>query len=300
MPERRTAEPEVAHIARVQNYFASGSHHFAVDRQAAEEFEQRLPEVRMMTLEVRAFLRRALRVLGVHPNMRQFVDLGTGLPEGGCVHEIVESADPLRQQRPAKVVYVDNDPVVVAAGQDILAANGTTDRHRYIHGDFADPYLWCRVLDTGLIDPEQPVFLTLNSLLHFIPDADDPWARLDALKNQVAAGSMLLLSHGRRENPTTREQLAGETEVADEYTFSATAAYAKLIAPVMARPRDQIDRFFTGWEMFSPGLVYLPEWQPGAGDLQRFTREYGDPARSRLLGGVARKTAERMRPFLVN
>ncbi|MQA06952.1 MAG: polyketide biosynthesis methyltransferase [Pseudonocardiaceae bacterium] len=259
--------------AGIYDYLLNGGYHTELDRRAAEEMLRLFPEGAALARQNRSFVRRAVRFLGAHSDVRQFVDIGSGYPTGGHVHEIAEK-DPLVNRRPVHVVYIDNDLSVVEFGRSLLAEYGTADRHTYICGDFRDPDLWKQVLATGRIDPDKPVCLLAASMLHFIEDA---WTPLEAIKRRLCAGSYLLVSH-----VTDAEGAASETDPQDR---SAVDVYTQSTAHyVGVRSREQIERFFHGWQMIEPGLVPLPEWRP------EMSEPVGEPAdHSRLVGGLARK-----------
>ena len=196
--------------------------------------------------------------------IRQFLDIGSGIPTAGNVHEIAQSAAP-----GARVVYVDRDPVAVAMGRKLLAGN---DRAAVLQADMRD-------LDAILADPEagrlidfsEPVAIMLVAILHFVLDADDPYRIVRRLRDTAGPGSYLVLSHA-----TSQDN--------DTLAAAAERIYNSRAADGQARSREQIAGFFGDWELAEPGLVYAPQWRPSSPD------DVPDhPERYWFLAGVARK-----------
>jgi len=260
-PDETTARPNVA---RMYDYWLGGYHNFAVDRAAAEAVSAAHPDVPLMARANRAFVRRVVAVL-LARGVDQFLDIGSGLPTQGNVHELVAQATPT-----ARVVYVDNDPVVVAHNQTLLAGTATAAA---IQADARDP---ATILDhpatRQLLDFTRPVAVLLCAVLHFLPDAE-AYALVRALRTTMAPGSYLALSHGVND-PLPKDVVA-----------DLSTLYARSSAPVSGRTRAQIERFVAGLALVPPGIVYLPQWQPSGPD-DMFLDE---PARSAYLGGVGRQ-----------
>jgi S-adenosyl methyltransferase len=233
--------------ARMYDYYLGGKDNFAVDREAAEQVLSAAPEVRVLARENRAFLGRAVRYLTAEAGIRQFIDVGTGLPTQGNVHEIAQSVDPA-----ARVVYVDNDPIVRAHAKALLPADGTT---AVIEADMREPGA---ILDhpdlRRLIDFDRPVAVLFMSVLHFIADEDDPYGIVAAFRDRAVPGSHLALSH-----ITSPERNAdGAAAAANVYTSRATS-------PAILRTPKEIGAMFDGYDLVEPGLVYLPRWRPDPG-----------------------------------
>src|SRR4051794_27494297 len=189
----------------------------------------------------RAFLRRAVRYL-VSQGITQFLDIGSGIPTVGNVHVVAQQAD-----SHARVVYVDNDPVAVSHSRAILAR---TDRTAVVHADLRDPesileHPW--VMET--IGLDRPVALLMVAVLHFVPDEDDPFAALSRIRDGLALGSHLVLSHAGADG---RPEVAG----------SHRELYRRTPTPMTMRTRSEISRFFDGFQIVAPGLVWLPLWRP--------------------------------------
>ena len=190
----------------------------------------------------RRFLGPAVWFLAREAGIRQFLDIGTGLPTRGNVHEIAHAANP-----GARVVYADNDPVVVTHARALLADSLTVAA---VHGDLRDPDRLFALPDVRtFIDWDEPVAVLMVAVLHFLEDRDNPWAAVGAFKAQMAPGSYLVLSH-----------VTGDDTPADVIR-QAAEVYQNASAPGMARSREQIARFFDGLDMVSPGLVDPAEWR---------------------------------------
>lgn len=250
--------------ARMYDALLGGSHNFEIDRQAAEMGKRLVPDLPRVALSNRAFLRRAVRFL-VDAGVRQFLDVGSGIPTAGNVHEVAQALDP-----ECRVLYVDIDPVAVTHSRAILQGNG---RAGAIEADLRKPgELLAAVRETGLIDFTQPVGVLLFAVLHLVSDDDDPVAKVAALREAVPAGSYVAISH-----------LTSELRPEDAGKLGANAAAENKIG-IHFRPRDAIAGMFAGWELVDPGVVELPGWRP---ESERDAHEA--PGRSLGLAGVARK-----------
>lgn len=236
--------------ARIYDYMLGGSHNFAVDREMAEQVLAAAPQVRLAAHANRAFLRRAVEYL-VGAGIRQFLDIGSGVPTVGNVHEVAK-----RRAGDTRVVYVDIDPVAVAHSEAIVAGDPNV---AVLRADARDPD---SILDhpvvTGLLDLERPVAVLLVGLLHFIPDAADPIRMLGRYLGRVPSGSYLVISQVTKPERLTPEQQAAS----DRYQQTT---------PVALRTPAEIAAFFTGLDLVEPGLVDSFEWRPEPGDL-------GEPA----------------------
>ncbi|GAB3977716.1 SAM-dependent methyltransferase [Actinoallomurus acanthiterrae] len=253
-------DPSRPNAACMYDHYLGGKNNGMVDRAAAEAAIAQEPLIPLMARENRAFLRRAARCLA-GKGIRQFVDVGSGLPTQANTHEIVQEIAP-----EARVVYVDNDPLVLAHGRALLVTN---DRTTIIEADLRDPD---DIIEDSerreLIDWSQPTAVLAIAVFHFIRDSDDPYGIVAKLRSAMAPGSFLALSHGERTRRMKR---------------AAKAAYSRANAPGVPRPRKAIERFFTGFELLDPGLVPVTRWQP---DLE--PRNLTIP----FLGGVGHIPAE--------
>lgn len=249
-------------IARGYDYLLGGSHNFAVDREHAQKVIAAMPDVRLQVRENRAFLRRAVRFL-VDAGVRQFLDIGSGIPTVGNVHEIAQQAAP-----DARVVYVDIDPVAVAHSEQILAGN---DRATVIREDLRRPEAILNHPRTrALLDFDQPVGLLLVAILHAIPDHEDPFGIMERLRAGLCPGSHVVIGHG------TAESRPAEMGEVAQLTRQTTT-------PITLRPRSEVERFFAGLDLVEPGVVWAPLWRPESPD------DVGEhPERASNLVGVGR------------
>ena len=234
----------VPHIARVYDYWLGGKDNFAVDREAAEQVIAAYPGILRDVRAQRAFLANAVGYLAGVAGIRQFLDIGTGIPTANNTHEVAQDVEP-----GCRVVYVDNDPMVLAHARALLVGEpeGAT---AYVDADLRDTG---KVLAEAakLLDFSKPVAVMLISVLHLIPDEDDPHAIVARLMEAVPSGSWLALSHPARD--VHPQQV---TEAASRFNQLA-AAKATL------RTRGEILRFFDGLELLEPGLVQIHRWRPG-------------------------------------
>jgi SAM-dependent methyltransferase len=245
------------------NYFLGGKDHYPADRLAADEVLASVPDARQAALANRAFLRRAVRFLAADAGIRQFIDVGAGLPAAGNVHEVAQQVAP-----GARVVYVDHDPVVVAHARNMVrGVPGTA----IVEHDLLQPDTVLADSEAaGLIDFAVATAVLLIGVLHHIPDDDQPAALIRELLAPFPAGSFLALSH-----PT----LDGAPQSAE-----AVTVLRRLGIAVHPRTRDQVRALLAGLEPVGPGLVWAPRWRPDPG-----TCLVDDPARSHVYAAVARK-----------
>ena len=234
--------PNVPNVARIYDFLLGGKDNYAADREAAGRLLDAVPGAAAAARDNRRFLGRAVWFLAGEAGIRQFLDIGTGLPTRGNVHEIAHAAKP-----GARVVYADNDPVVVTHARALLADSSTVAA---VTGDLRDPDRLFALPDVRtFIDWDEPVAVLMVAVLHFLEDRESPWQIVDAFKAQMAPGSYLVLSH-----------VTGDDTPAD-MTRQAAEVYQNASAPGMARTREQIARFFDGLAMVSPGLVDPAEWR---------------------------------------
>ncbi|SFB00988.1 S-adenosyl methyltransferase [Amycolatopsis marina] len=248
--ERLAASVDKVSVGRVYDYLLGGVHNYAVDQAFAEEQLKILPDIRDFARANRAYLGRVVRY-AVDAGIRQFVDIGSGLPTQGNVHEVAEQAAPGE----CRVVYIDNEPIAQAHAEILLERTADPQRHRAIDADFFDgPGLWQRVLDTGVIDTREPVALLVVALLHFMPPDTHPQQSLRFYLDQLPVGSMMALSHIHIAPEDTETQAASD-KVAASYRRRTNS-------PVTPRSRAEITSFFDGLDLAEPGLVWLPQWRP--------------------------------------
>ncbi|MFD2467189.1 SAM-dependent methyltransferase [Amycolatopsis silviterrae] len=259
--------------ARVYDYFIGGTTNYAIDRVFAEKVRERLPLMGDYCRTSRQFLGRAVRQ-SVREGIRQFVDIGSGLPTAGNVHEV---ADDERPEHDVSVLYLDNEPVALAHSQVLLADTADEDRHQAMAADLLQPAeLWDRVADSDVIDIRKPVALIVNAVLHFIKDEQDPDGILAFYRKQLAPGSLLILSQMTNENPVDDNERQALVDIIKYYESTTN--------PGILRTKAEFERFFGGWPLLEPGLVYAPAWHPDADTV--FAKV---PSESRVIGGVARK-----------
>jgi len=265
----RGIDTAIPNVARIYDFLLGGKDNFAADRAAAQHFLAVIPDIAAIAADNRAFLTRAVRYLAAEAGIRQFLDLGGGLPTRSNVHQIAQEVAP-----GARVAYVDYDPVVVRHGE-VLLANGPNVA--MAHADLTEPAAVlahpqvCRVLDLS-----QPLALICTATLYFVPDEARPHAVIAEYRDRMAAGSYLAISHAAAD--TSGEDPAEAAEQAEE----ATGVYRQASAQLHLRTLDDIRRFFDGFELVEPGVVWMSEWRPVPG-----TRPTGRI--NSLYAGVARK-----------
>jgi hypothetical protein len=249
--------------ARIYDYLLGGAHNFASDRQVAEQALAVRPDLRVQAFANRDFLGRAVDyVAGM--GIRQFLDIGSGIPTVGSVHEIARRTDPN-----ARVVYVDQDPVAVAHAQAILDGDPHT---AVIQEDLRAPD---RILQhpttQGVLDLDKPVAVLLVAILHVIPDSDDPYRIVGALRGAVAPGSYLVVAHGT-------------ADTAPDEATRLQAISRNTNTPLTLRSRSEVERFFHGWDLVDPGIAWAPQWHP-----RPDAEQPEHPERSGNLVAVGRK-----------
>jgi len=256
-------DTSVPNMARMYDYALGGKDNFAADRAAVQQLFSFSPENKDVPRANRRFLDRAVRFV-VAQGVRQFLDLGTGLPSQGHVHEVVATEDP-----GAHVVYVDYDPVVVSHARALLATSGPVT---VVQADIRDPDGILADPDVArLIDFSQPVAVLFVAVLHGLPDEADPAGIVGAFREHMAPGSYLILSHLTSEGHPPA-LVAQKEEV-----------FARSNAPVSYRSRAEILRMFGGFDLVEPGLTAVTQWR--GDDLDRHL----DAAGQWWLGGVGRK-----------
>jgi hypothetical protein len=243
---RVTLDTSVPHIARIYDYWLGGKDNFAADRQAGEEAATVFPALPASARSNRAFLGRAVRYLAGEAGIRQFLDLGTGIPTGGNTHEVAQAIAP-----ECRVVYVDNDPIVLAHARALLtsAPEGATS---YIQADVRDTETILAEA-AATLDLTRPTAIMLVAILHCIPDTDHPGAIVTRLMDAVPAGSYLTISH------PPRDQIAGiSAEVASRLNRMMPQG-------VTFRTKEQVEGYFTGLDLIDPGVVPVYKWHPDPG-----------------------------------
>lgn len=236
-----TVDPDRPSVARMYDYYLGGSHNFEADRALARVAVNHWPDLPMVMRANRAFMRRAVRFL-ISEGVTQFLDLGSGIPTVGNVHEVAAATDPA-----SRVVYVDIDPVAVAHSRALLE---NTPGAAVVQADARDAAkVLLEAQATGLLDFSRPVAVMMVALLHFIPDSDDPAAIVAAYRDALAPGSHLVLSHAT---------LDGNTELMRDHE----QIYRRSATPIHGRTHAQVTALFDGFELVSPSVAYLPLWRP--------------------------------------
>ena len=260
---RPAFDTSVANQARIYDYLLGGKDNYAADREAVDAVLKIAPELGFTARANRAFLGRVVRYLAEQAGIRQFLDIGTGIPTAGNTHQVAQAVAP-----ESRVVYVDYDPVVLAHARALLTSHeaGATE---YIDADLRDTDL---ILDQAgrLLDFSKPVAVTMLMLLHVIPDSDDPYALVAKMMNAMPSGSYVALSHLGAEL-LEREKKEGFEDVVSR---SAQQQY-------IGRSREEMLRFFEGMDLIEPGLVRVEEWQPDP--------DAGETGKSALWCALARK-----------
>ena len=253
----------VSHSARIWDYWLKGKDNYAVDREVGDRIEEMLPDIVRQAREDRLFLGRVVRYLAGEAGIRQFLDIGTGLPTADNTHQVAQRVAP-----ESKIVYVDNDPLVLAHARALLTSTpeGTTD---YIHADMHDPgnilAEASRTLDFG-----QPIAITMLGVLWHVMDNDEAYAIIGRLMEVMPSGSYLALNHPTLE--VTGEKMAQAIEYWNQYGTP----------PGRYRTPAEITRLFDGLELVEPGLVSITRWRPEPASS-------GEPEEIDQFGAVGRK-----------
>jgi hypothetical protein len=260
-------DTSVAHAARRYNYWLGGDDHFEADRISGDAAAKAFPTVRIFALENRRFLRRAVTYLVSEAGIRQFLDIGTGIPAADNVHQVAQAIDPK-----VRVVYVDHDPIVLAQARRLLSNTVDGGGTAYIHADLRDPG---SILNhPGLhdtLDLNKPVGLMLIAVAHFLLDADDAYGKVAQLTRALASGSHLAMSHG------TTDFLSADAAAQADALVKREGARSRESGQM--RDRAAVARFFDGMELVPPGIVALPDWhsellpaqRPSAADVSCYS-----------------------------
>ena len=266
------SDPLVPHPARVYGYWLGGKDHYPADRKAAEEVIAHRPQVVTGARANRAFLGRVVRYLAGECGIRQFIDVGPGLPAPGNTHEIAQAVAP-----DCRIVYVDNDPLVLTYARALLTSSphGSCD---YLDADLRDtPTVLAGASWT--LDFMRPTAVLMLAVLHFIADADDPAGIVAALTGQLAPGSYLVISH------LTADFAPGPVD-------AGVSAYNALVpTALIPRTHSQVSALFAGLPLVPPGVVPLTEWRPAP--------VYPSPRSSDMYAGVARAPWGNAQPITV-
>lgn len=256
-------DSSLPHCARVYDYWLGGKDHFAADRAAGDEAIRAFPGIVLSARANRAFLARAVRYLAADAGIRQFLDIGTGMPTGNNTHEVAQSVAP-----DSRIVYVDNDEIVLSHARALLAGHAEGDT-AYLDADLRDPQ---KILAAAseLLDFSKPVAVMLMAILQHIEDEEDPHKIVATLMDMMPPGSYLALSH-----PAKDIEAAAMAELASSLARAVQE-------PIALRTRPEVTRFFEGLELAEPGVVQASKWRPAS------EVEAASPAV--LWAGVARKS----------
>ncbi|MFC7547846.1 SAM-dependent methyltransferase [Plantactinospora sp. GCM10030261] len=256
-------DTSVPHSARVYDWWLGGKDNFAVDRQMGAALVAAIPTLRDMAAENRRFVHRAARYLVAEAGVRQFLDIGTGIPTRPNLHDVAQAIAP-----ETRVVYVDNDPIVLAHARALMDST-PQGRSEYIHADLREP--GGILADDALratLDLDRPVALTLIAVLMLLRDSDDPAGIIRTLADALPSGSYLAITHPTQDfNPAEMD--------------AAVAAATHGGMTLVPRARDEVERLFLGWDLVEPGLVPVMAWQPETPP--------SDPTAAYYWAGLARK-----------
>jgi hypothetical protein len=250
-------QPEVdldlPNVARVYDYLLGGTINWAVDRKFGDRMVEQMPLVRQMALANRQFLNRAVAYLA-RRGVRQFLDIGSGIPSAGNTHEVADEIS-----TDTHVVYVDNEAVAVAHGEELLDAVGDPSRHAVVDADLRNPDdLWAKAMATGVLDPDKPIALLVISVLHLaqpgLDGQDVSQQALARLRELLATGSYLAISHACADGAPARS--AHELEQVAALFGDSSSGRLTL------RSRGEIRRFMGDFELVEPGMVWIPQWRP--------------------------------------
>ncbi|HEX6472665.1 MAG TPA: SAM-dependent methyltransferase [Streptosporangiaceae bacterium] len=262
-------DPTKPNIGRVYDYLIGGKDNFAIDREVGDEILRLVPDARESGKANRAFLRRAVRYMVNEAGIDQFLDIGSGLPTQGNVHEIAQELNPR-----AKVVYVDNDPVVLVHTRALLENRDTTT---VIMGDLRRPdEIVGSPVARDFLDFDRPIGMLMISILHHINDDEDPVAITATLRGALAPGSHMAITHFHNPGPERPEDAA--IALASEKQFNEKFGTGRF------RTREEIRAYFGDWDLVDPGLVPMPAWRPDVAGRRTLSGVF-----HRTLGGVARK-----------
>lgn len=254
----------VPHSARIYDYWLGGKDNFTADRAVAEALISAIPTVRSMAAENRRFVHRVARYLVGQAGVRQFLDVGTGIPTRPNLHEVAQEIAP-----ETRVVYVDNDPIVLAHARALMIS-AEQGRSEYIHADLREPELIVNHRKLReVLDLNRPVALTVVATLMLLEDAEDPWRKIRVLMDALPSGSYVAITHPTGDFNPEAVKTAVDAAVGSGMTL-------------VPRSRDEVARFFAGWDLVEPGIVPVAAWQPDNGAPT-------DPHAAYYWAGIARK-----------
>ncbi|MGP3922013.1 SAM-dependent methyltransferase [Streptomyces sp. 8N616] len=244
-PLSSEVDVNVPSVARMYDYYLGGKDNYAVDREASEELLKVVPSTQVLAINNRRFLQRVVRVLAQDYGIRQFLDHGSGLPTQDNVHQVAQRVD-----EQSRVVYVDNDPIVLAHGRALLEENDNT---AVIQADMRDTEgIFGHSEVQRLINPDEPVGVLFVSVLHCIPDSDDPAGLIRRIADRVAPGSIFVICQLVSEDKATRDFVTNFMDTSTQGNWGRV------------RQEHEVREYFTGLEILEPGLVEVSTWRPDA------------------------------------
>ncbi|HEX2130162.1 MAG TPA: SAM-dependent methyltransferase [Actinophytocola sp.] len=273
-------------VARIYDYYLGGTTNWAVDREFGDRALEKVPLLRDIALANRMFLNRVVRHLAGR-GVRQFLDIGAGVPTAGNTHEVADEFALAQRRRPeVRVVYVDNEPVAVAHAEILLDERGDPNRHAVVDADLRDPdEVWATALDTELLDPHEPVALLLVAVLHVHqagPDGRDVGAESVArFRELLPAGSLVAISHVT-DDGVPAEGAGHVAELKRMYDASSSS-------DLVVRTRAQIAALLGDWPLLDPGWTWTPCWHPEETGPNVRTITFPTPSHALLWSGVGRK-----------
>ncbi|MFI0371797.1 SAM-dependent methyltransferase [Actinomadura sp. 1N219] len=253
-------DTSVPHVARIWNYWLGGKDNYPVDREVGDQILGMLPDVARLARASRLFLNRVVWHLAAEAGVRQFIDVGSGLPTVDNTHEVAQRAAP-----ESKIVYVDHDPLVLRHARALLTSTPEGET-AYVHADLRDPD---RILDAAArtLDFDRPIAFTLMGVLEFIPDDDEAYAIVRRLMDAVPPGSHFAMSDG-----TNVVHGEASDRIVEVWNASGNA-------PLVLRTPEQLGRFFDGLEVLEPGVVPVTHWRPDGGSEPNAVDAYGGVGR---------------------
>lgn len=277
---QREVDLDRPNVARVYDYLLGGNINWAVDRMFGDRLVEEMPLIKQMALANRQFLNRVVAYLA-RCGVRQFLDIGSGIPSAGNTHEVADEIS-----TDTHVVYVDNEAIAVAHGEELLDAVGDPGRHAVVEADLRNPDdLWDKAMATGILEPEEPIAMLLISVLHSaqpgLDGQDLSYRSLARYRELLPSGSYLAISHGAIEG--VPPHIARELE-------RAVAMFERSGTKLILRSHADIERFMGEFTLVEPGMVWTPQWHPNeqTASLPPMV-PFNDPSESIVWAGVARK-----------
>lgn len=256
--------------ARVYDWYLGGTANWAIDRELGQQAMRVFPLAAQVAIANREFLRRLVRY-SVEQGVNQFVDLGSGVPTAGNVHEVADELD-----SDSRCVYVDNEPVAVAHSELLLERHGDPHRHAIVNADLREPdQVWEQVMRTGVLDPQRPICLLAIAVLHFIQSDAEVERTVRRYQELLPGGSYLGLSH------ITRDELDADL---DAKVQAGVELYKQASTPVRTRTRDELRGFLNGFRLVEPGVTWVSHWHDGDRPAGTDEAHLGV-----FLGGLGRK-----------